>query len=760
MKKTKKQTKNKIVFKSKKAGANTVPKIARSFVLQKNEKTLLEEKATLAWTWKKRTEKKPAKTADFKASKGFFDFPTSSVFAKVKESAPINLHNIVSAQRVYAKGFGPESEFQNFLKNNTVLVLSGLAVLAIFAFLSPQFFSPSIDPALLIKTAQTQKQSPIVAESTPVQWTTLIKRSDITQSNYLLKLPKQATNIKITEISKNQATAILNQTPPALATLTTQDRKQLAKLSTTNNTLFASLLDSVKFLFADLEESVSNVIETISEKDKDKNKIKKTKDAKIVDLTSELSADNAEVTPSDDGVEQAPATGSNDLISEPGEVRPPENLNAAPVEVGPQPVDDYVQVTYETPAPTITEQETDNGKLVTVSDGSPSTSSGQAQLTDVLAFTKIPEIYKTGQEDKIKIKWTNPSTSSGQAISGEQDMDFQAFDLDNNGKLDYVEWTVPHLSDQYFEIIFISKAFELNQNKEIINDIYDIVVAKDNTWATIPSGHYVRATFEQILDNTKDVTLYARPASAWTSPEFIGGQVPRVEVWAQAPSNFGSNDIYEEQLVAVFASINREATYKVYLTDLQTPTDVFDLKVVGNLEIDWVVDPVTCVGTITDTCVELDLSNCALVAGCSLGSYTCQGTHDACDTYTVAGEAECTAYHICSWQAAAVAYCTDGACIMEEACTGANNGYCDNGACVDQASCEGADNGYCDDVDCTNQNDCETGTMCNDYTPSVWHPSTNCASTWNPAVQDSCYGSPHDCQQWECDGSYFGCANQ
>ncbi|OGZ89955.1 MAG: hypothetical protein A2599_03390 [Candidatus Staskawiczbacteria bacterium RIFOXYD1_FULL_39_28] len=146
---------------------------------------------------------------------------------------------------------------------------------------------------------------------------------------------------------------------------------------------------------------------------------------------------------------------------------------------------------------------------------------------------------------------------------------------------------------------------------------------------------------------------------------------------------------------------------------------------------------------------------------------SCQGTHDVCSTYIYPDN--CT-NHICSWQAVAAAYCTDIACADEASCIGANIAYCDNGACVDQASCEGADNGYCDDVDCTNQNDCETGTMCNDYTPSVWHPSTNCASiwrystncasTWNPAVQDSCYGSPHDCQQWECDGSYFGCANQ
>ena len=122
---------------------------------------------------------------------------------------------------------------------------------------------------------------------------------------------------------------------------------------------------------------------------------------------------------------------------------------------------DSIFVTYETPAPTMAEAPTDTGKVVTISAQDIDT-----QITNVLAYTNIPEIYKVGQEDKIKIKWSN---------NNDQNVSFKAYDLNGNGKLDYIEWIVPHLSTQTFDIIFISKAFQLDSNKNIVADIYDQV---------------------------------------------------------------------------------------------------------------------------------------------------------------------------------------------------------------------------------------------------------------------------------------------
>ncbi len=114
-----------------------------------------------------------------------------------------------------------------------------------------------------------------------------------------------------------------------------------------------------------------------------------------------------------------------------------------------------------------------NGMVTPVGAGTAdiTASNEAAPLVNVLASAKIPKIFKVGQEDKIQIKWKN---------NGNQDVTFNAYDTDNDGYLDYVEWTVPHLSDQVFDIIFISKAFQLNNRQNITNDIYSQVQVQDN----------------------------------------------------------------------------------------------------------------------------------------------------------------------------------------------------------------------------------------------------------------------------------------
>jgi hypothetical protein len=252
-----------------------------------------------------------------------------------------------------------------------------------------------------------------------------------------------------------------------------------------------------------------------------------------------------------------------------------------------QAISQFVKVDYETPAPVITEQNTDTGKLVTVSApaGSEDSSCGSASpvgtcLTDVLASTKIPKIFKVGEESKIHIKWKN---------NGNQNVTFQAYDTDNDGYLDYVEWTVPHLSDQIFEIIFISKSFQLDQDQNIIADIYDTVATQDGNYATVPDGNYVRVTFYQILDNTKDITIYAKPTDPNSSAS--------IKVYPAYTDSDG-NVTEGNQLSLVsdgqnpdFSNIDHDGKYRILLKNLQTPTDQFDLKITGNVDIDYIVDP-------------------------------------------------------------------------------------------------------------------------------------------------------------------------
>ena len=236
--------------------------------------------------------------------------------------------------------------------------------------------------------------------------------------------------------------------------------------------------------------------------------------------------------------------------------------------------------TSSTTAPLITSEDTDTGKLVTITaiDENPF-----FPLTDVLASTTIPKLYKVGEESKIKIKWKNENN---------QEMPFQAKDTDNDNYLDLIEWTVPHLSTQTFEIIFISKAFLLDQDQNIIADIYDIVKTQDGNYASLTDGQYVRTTFEQVLDNTKDVTLYAKATNIESSAT--------IEVYPVYTDENGNK--IEGSLIATFNDVIDENTYKILLTNLEIPTDTFDLKIIGNVDVDYIVDPVfSCQSNATGT---------------------------------------------------------------------------------------------------------------------------------------------------------------
>ena len=119
--------------------------------------------------------------------------------------------------------------------------------------------------------------------------------------------------------------------------------------------------------------------------------------------------------------------------------------------------------------------------------------------------------------------WGDSAFNSGAAITGNavseiptenyarQLIPFDAYDLDDDGNVDYIEWVVPHLSNQTFEIIIeISKAEHLDANRTFVEDVYDSVKARDGNWTTIPDGDYLRVTFEENLTSEKDITIYAR----------------------------------------------------------------------------------------------------------------------------------------------------------------------------------------------------------------------------------------------------------
>ncbi|MEK6819533.1 MAG: hypothetical protein AABY10_06405, partial [Nanoarchaeota archaeon] len=223
-----------------------------------------------------------------------------------------------------------------------------------------------------------------------------------------------------------------------------------------------------------------------------------------------------------------------------------------------------IVVEYYTDGPIAKEETTNRGKIVKVSGSS------ELNFTDILSYAELPEIVNTGTENKIKIFWREENKY----------VNFTALDLDENGKIDYVEWIVPHLSEQTFEIILISKAEHLDENKTLISDIYDMVRELDGNWSeTIKNGEYVRVVFQQNLTSKNDITLY---------PRTISGE-PRIKVF----------EYNKTELVTEFVSLKNNEYNKVYLNNLQSSQDTFDLQIInGEVEFDYIVDPITTSGAI------------------------------------------------------------------------------------------------------------------------------------------------------------------
>ncbi|MBW2974917.1 hypothetical protein KY366_04330, partial [Candidatus Woesearchaeota archaeon] len=221
------------------------------------------------------------------------------------------------------------------------------------------------------------------------------------------------------------------------------------------------------------------------------------------------------------------------------------------------------EVKYETPAPEKIEyNETSEGGKITRNITIRSDAS--VHYHDVLSYADIPEV----KEGQVRFYWIIDGTKVN--VVADPRFNVTLYDTNNNGLVDKISWTVPQLSEQYFilEIIPITKAMHLDQDREFIADIYDSVRAKDDVWYTVNNSEYVRVTFEQELDNRKDITIYARGNGSIIVYEYEGNET-----------------------VAVFDSVTEEEEYKVYLTNLEGTQDTFDLRINGGVEFDYIVDP-------------------------------------------------------------------------------------------------------------------------------------------------------------------------
>jgi len=200
-----------------------------------------------------------------------------------------------------------------------------------------------------------------------------------------------------------------------------------------------------------------------------------------------------------------------------------------------------------------------------------------------LSYDNLPKKFKLWKFNPNKIEWyefpferVNSTTIKIILIDGGIGDD----DGLKNGVIE---------DDLGLVIIPVTKASHLDENKEIIEDIYDEVKALDGNWSpTIENGEYVRVTFETNLTSENDITIY---------PRTINGS-PRIEVYENNKT----------ELIAEFENISDNTYNKVYLTGLNTSQDIFDLKILnGSVEFDYIVDPWP--NATFEKCINITITN-------------------------------------------------------------------------------------------------------------------------------------------------------
>ena len=260
------------------------------------------------------------------------------------------------------------------------------------------------------------------------------------------------------------------------------------------------------------------------------------------------------------------------------------------------------KIEYETPAPEISELETEGRVIKKVVIKGPD----NAHYTNILSFTELPGEFNKKDIEKLKLY----EIKDNQRI----ETNFIAYDTNENELLDYVEWLTPELSEAVFELVIeISKAEHLDENYTFIEDIYEQVKELDGNWSKlIPAEHYIRVSFRQNLTSNRDITIY---------PRIISGE-PKIEVY----------EFNKTEIISEFTNLQSNEYNKVYLTNLQNSQGVFDLKIInGRTEIENIIDPIKAITPIVhantrlnsavltqtqvNTIINDDASNIALTKG-------------------------------------------------------------------------------------------------------------------------------------------------
>src|SRR3989344_3979029 len=130
----------------------------------------------------------------------------------LKRILTLSLSNLIKYKNKVKDNANDEVVFR---KGNTTfsfspfLVMQGMEVFAVmfFLFFSVIGFLPSKYSKLVIKDASVIQMPTIIGNT--IKWSVIVKKDDIKQGQYLVKIPKNAKNITVKSINQSQLRQVL-----------------------------------------------------------------------------------------------------------------------------------------------------------------------------------------------------------------------------------------------------------------------------------------------------------------------------------------------------------------------------------------------------------------------------------------------------------------------------------------------------------------------------------------------------------------------
>lgn len=128
---------------------------------------------------------------------------------------------------------------------------------------------------------------------------------------------------------------------------------------------------------------------------------------------------------------------------------------------------------------------------------------GQAVLEDLDIDEEVDSL-----EAEVEEMMDPDNNPEGERV----EVDFVPYDFDDDGYADYIEWIVPHLSAQVYDLEIVAvDAVHFDVEGVLISNIFEDIAATDDVWSeAVYEGESVRVWFESDLTDGRVIDVYVR----------------------------------------------------------------------------------------------------------------------------------------------------------------------------------------------------------------------------------------------------------